>query len=81
MLMGNWSLNFNSDENQDTQDIGCKMFCMGVALNLENLVTLAILPYIYQKQCVKLRNIQVLSISLKTHRMLDFKLPTKMTDI
>lgn len=79
--MGNWSLNFNSDENQDTQDIGCKMFCMGVALNLENLVTLAILPYIYQKQCVKLRNIQVLSISLKTHRMLDFKLPTKMTDI
>lgn len=33
-------------ENQDTQDIGCKMFCMGVALNLENLVTLAILPYI-----------------------------------
>lgn len=79
--MGKWSLNFNSDENQDTQDIGCKMFCMGVALNLENLVTLAILPYIYQKQCVKLRNIQVLSISLKTHRMLDFKLPTKMTDI
>lgn len=79
--MGNWSLNFNSDENQDTQDIGCKMFCMGVALNLENLVTLAILPYIYQKQCVKLRNIQVLTISLKTHRMLDFKLPTKMTDI
>lgn len=79
--MGNWSLNFNSDENQDTQDIGCKMFCMGVALNLENLVTLAILPYIYQKQCVKLRNIQVLSISLKTHCMLDFKLPTKMTDI
>lgn len=79
--MGNWSLNFNSDENQDTQDIGCKMFCMGVELNLENLVTLAILPYIYQKQCVKLRNIQVLSISLKTHRMLDFKLPTKMTDI
>lgn len=79
--MGNWSLNFNSDENQDTQDIGCKMFCMEVALNLENLVTLAILPYIYQKQCVKLRNIQVLSISLKTHRMLDFKLPTKMTDI
>lgn len=79
--MGNWNLNFNSDENQDTQDIGCKMFCMGVALNLENLVTLAILPYIYQKQCVKLRNIQVLSISLKTHRMLDFKLPTKMTDI
>lgn len=40
--MGNWSLNFNSDENQDTQDIGCKMFCIGVALNLENLVTLAI---------------------------------------
>lgn len=79
--MGNWSLNFNSDENQDTQDIGCKMFCMGVALNLENSVTLAILPYIYQKQSVKLRNIQVLSISLKTHRMLDFKLPTKMTDI
>lgn len=79
--MGNWSFNFNSDENQDTQDIGCKMFCMGVALNLENLVTLAILPYIYQKQCVKLRNIQVLSISLKTHCMLDFKLPTKMTEI
>lgn len=79
--MGNWSLNFNSDENQDTQDIGCKMFCMGVALNLENLVTLAIWPYIQQKQCVKLRNSQVLSISLKTHHILDFKLLTKMTDI
>lgn len=77
--MGNWSLNINSDENQDTQDIGCKMFCMGVALNLENLVTLAIWPYIQQTQCVKLRfrNSQVLSISLKTHRRLDFKLPTK----
>lgn len=77
MLIGNWSLNFNSGENQDTQDIGYKMFCMGVALNLENLVTLAIWPYIQQKQCVKLRNSQVLSNSLKTHRRLDFKLPTK----
>lgn len=63
--MGNWSLNFNSDENQDTQDIGCKMFCMGVALNLENLVTLAIWPYIQQKQCVKLKNSQVCLLVLK----------------
>lgn len=63
--MGNW--NFNSYSNQAyTQDIGCKMFYMRVAVNLKNLVTLDLLALNLTKVnlCVKLSN--MLLIGLKT---------------
>lgn len=59
--MGNW--NFNSYSNQAyTQDIGCKMFCMRVAVNFKNLVTLDLLALNLTKVnlCVKLRHSQVI---------------------
>lgn len=65
--MGNWNFNFNSYSNQAyTQDIGCKMFCMRVAVNLKNLVTLDLLALNLTKVnlCVKLSN--MLLIGLKT---------------
>lgn len=61
--MGNWNFNFNSYSNQAyTQDIGCKMFCMKVAVNLKNLVTLDFLALNLTKVnlCVKLRHSQVI---------------------
>lgn len=71
--MGNW--NFNSYSNQAyTQDIGCKMFYMRVAVNLKNLVTLDLLALNLTKVnlCVKLSN--MLLIGLKTLRSVAYQM-------